>query len=207
MRASTAPRSTASCRSRARCRRSSWPSISDCGPIGWTQPATAAASGSAWSSTRRPPLRRDWSRSSSSPTGRHSGPTSRRSCAWPISRSELVGRSSSRHRSATRWGRTTPWWPGGICTSSAPPLSSWPRWPCRPATTPGSTLTPSTGTRSRSTTSSTRRWCGTRCPSCTAASAPTVAVPSCSRTRSGRGTAPRRRCGCSARVRRPPTRR
>ena len=39
------------------------------------------------------------------------------------------------------------------CTSSARPSSSWPRSPCRPGTTPGSTPTPTTGTRSPSTRS------------------------------------------------------
>ena len=44
----------------------------------------------------------------------------------------------------------------------------------------------------------TPRWCGTRCPSCTAASAPTAVAPSSSPTRNGPATAPRRRYGSSA---------
>ena len=169
------------------------------GPTGWTRPVTAAASGSSWSSTRRPPSRRAWSRSSCSPTGRRSGPTSRRSCAWRTSPSGTGDPIQFDAPFGHPVGRTTPWWPDATCTSSAPPSSSWPRWRSPPATTPG--FNPDAYYRDPITIDDVVDVAddrGTRSPSSTAASAPTVAAPSCSPTRSAPGTAPTRPSGCSA---------
>ena len=61
-------------------------------------------------------------------------------------------RCSTRCPTATRSSPSTACRPSATCTSTAPPSSSWPRSRCPPATTPGSTPTPTTATPSPSTT-------------------------------------------------------